>query len=239
MSATNTYFGKYPNGQIRFIGVRLNGMNIGSEYILREIGSPCRHNLYDIHGNLILTEHFWPSGKTRGKYVLYVTKDRPYRYSRECDKKGKEIRYIQYDTNGRRHGPRRDLINGKVVVTYAYKGVEVPEKFYFCPELLTKEDILNERNTEVRRVYIEMLGLNDNGEKYLDMFDHELIHEENGNSLFLVDLNDVKLGLIRLICPSTAHKYFHFVPNDLTTVGAVKCWMFGLSGNNFQPIAEA
>ena len=41
---------------------------------------------------------------------------------------------------------------------YAWHGVQVPERVILTPETLTREDFLNERNVEVRRVIQERMG---------------------------------------------------------------------------------
>lgn len=94
-----------------------------------------------------------------------------------------------------------------------WNGVSVPQKLIETPELVTKEEILNEENAEVRRCYMEKLG----AERYYDILGGVVLIDEDtdeqGNLMKLFRSKDKDsviddyIYFLNVICPSTKRTY--------------------------------
>lgn len=68
-------------------------------------------------------------------------------------------RYLRFDGADRRHsdtGPYVEWADGSCI--FSWHGIEVPGRLVVSPETITIEEILNERNAEVRAVMMERFG---------------------------------------------------------------------------------
>lgn len=121
---------------------------------------------------------------------------------------------------------------------YAWHGVNVPRQVICAPDSLTPEQILSERNVEVRRIMIERFGvdrlLSRARAKCLDM------DQDGRRSLFLLPMHDDEpLVAVRVHCPSTGQVYFLRVPPEVRTCRAAVAWTFGFEQvEEYRPIVE-
>lgn len=126
---------------------------------------------------------------------------------------------------------------------YHWQGVAVPEKLILSPEEITREDLIQERNAEVRRCYQERLG----SARFAQLFDLELIDREidrQGNEQKLLRSREIDpvarehLQFARVMCPSTKRIYFLSVPPSLSSIAEAVAWTFGKSAQDYQPSEE-
>lgn len=100
---------------------------------------------------------------------------------------------------------------------YYWKGVQVPEKLIMTPDEITREDLRLIDNVELRRAYIEKLGVAQYFEKMADeksvlkVVDEDI--DEQGNPMKLVsfDFEGETIQALEVICPST-HRVYNIYP---------------------------
>jgi len=110
---------------------------------------------------------------------------------------------------------------------YFWKGIQVPERVILRPDVMRVQDIMGERNAEVRRAMIERYGQ----DRFVLDAGAEVLNEWKGNELLSIDLPedpDLRLVALKLRCPSTAAVYILRVPPDQTIVQGALAWSFGL-----------
>jgi hypothetical protein len=121
-----------------------------------------------------------------------------------------------------------------------WRGVIVEPRIAFEPETITAQEVLNERNAEVRRVMMERLGY----EKFLTDVDAEILHEDTdpGGVRRLVRIpleGDEALVCLAVLCPSTARQYVLRVPPTMQTCHQAAAWVAGFDNpDDYQPIEE-
>lgn len=152
---------------------------------------------------------------------------------------------VQWWNQGRLHGVSTDIYGS---VCYYFKGVMVPKKYITNPEELSLKDILNHRNTEVRRVGIELFGL----QRILESGKARIIdEEENGQQLLAIRIGKDASGVVLpdstyvKVFNSTpeidgTHKvYFLSVPPEMETVRQAVAWTFYATEDTYHPQIEA
>lgn len=92
---------------------------------------------------------------------------------------------------------------------YFHHGVRVNKKIILHPETITKEEILNEKNEEVKRAMIERIG----EESFVKMMKFEVISEDKFGSLIQTKLGDEIYMSAHVLCPSTGREYYLPVPS--------------------------
>jgi hypothetical protein len=121
-----------------------------------------------------------------------------------------------------------------------WRGVAVTSRIAFEPHTLTVEEILGERNAEVRRVMIERVGL----ERFLSEAKAEVLHEDTDpggpRRLLRIALpNDEDLVCVSVNCPSTARHYLIRVPPKISTCHAAVAWTAGFDDPaDYAPLVE-
>lgn len=222
---------------------------LGSIYRFYSDGTPMEAFIFNTNRQMVGDAYkFFSNGKLQVKEL----RDRNGRMieRQEWDRQGSLLKHFRYE-NGRKHGYQIEctLITKEarkiwckttkeapiVKHYYCHKGIEIPKRFVDKPDLITQKMIINCANVELRRVYIDLLGT----EKFLDRIPHQIISQEGNDILMIGRVGEITIGIVKFICPSTGDIYFHGVPPSMKTVGEAKCWMFGLLGNTFDPIAEA
>lgn len=141
---------------------------------------------------------------------------------------------IEYRQNGRLHGPLTDFWGS---VIYYFKGVLIPKHFFTDPEKLSVDDILSHPNTEVRRVGLEIYGI----ERLLNEGKCNILDEEEGDGtdgrgrkLIQIDIGDggeepstfvmVYNGSLE---PDGSRKtYYLAVPPNMRTCREAVAWTF-------------
>ncbi len=125
-------------------------------------------------------------------------------------------------------------------VQIRWRGVTVSERIALRPETLTTEEILAERNAEVRRVMLERVGF--------DWFFEQVKAQEldkdrdpgGDRRLLRIDLpGDEALVCVTLNCPSTARRYVLRVPPATATCRHAAAWLAGFDDPaDYRPLAE-
>ena len=95
---------------------------------------------------------------------------------------------------------------------YYWKGIEVPKKLIINPDKINKEDLRHNENAEVRRAFIEKLGV----KRYYDILsdghgltlvDSDTDHQGNPMELFEFEFEGKKIQMLQCVCPSTYRVY--------------------------------
>jgi hypothetical protein len=122
-----------------------------------------------------------------------------------------------------------------------WRGVPVTEQIVFRPETLAADDVLKERNAEVRRVILERVGF----ERFLELAHAKVLDTDRDKGgerrLVHVDMNgDEDLRCVSFICPSTGRQYIIRVPPTVSTCHAAVAWMAGFDNpDEYNPAAES
>ncbi|MEM6471787.1 MAG: DUF6745 domain-containing protein, partial [Planctomycetota bacterium] len=125
-------------------------------------------------------------------------------------------------------------------VPLRWRSVPVSHEIAFEPEKITAEQVLGEKNAELRRVMIERMGYlrfsNEVGAKKLD----EDTDAGGKRQLLKIDLgNDEPLVGLSCRCPSTDRQYFLRVPPNMETCHQAAAWMAGFDDpQKYRPVVE-
>jgi hypothetical protein len=141
---------------------------------------------------------------------------------------------IHIDAENRLHRPDGAALEWPRTKVYAWHGTVVPDSWIAQRNMLTGGTVLAERNLEVRRAGIEMLGwpavLRDINARTIDAdADHQI------GTLVEVDLPDLDkpARFLRVRC-GTGRDFAIGVPPTIETALAAQAWMVGLSETKFQ-----
>ena len=148
-------------------------------------------------------------------------------------------RYVE----GRLHGVAADFWG---TVDYFYNGTKVPKMVWTHPEQITIEYIFAQKNAEVRRVCLELYGL----ERIIDdpRCEHIHVDKENDRDLFAFklfeDLDPICYVRVRNASPEPNGEYRQFflcVPYDknFKTCQEAVAWTFGLMNQDYCPKVES
>jgi len=125
---------------------------------------------------------------------------------------------------------------------YAWHGVAVPKKIILAPEALTREDFLNELNTEVRRVIQERMG-----EQFMAKVGGVVLDSGHRGTLYEVVMPpppepwmrwDRVAHYVQLQDASTERQYFLRVPPTIQTAAEAVAWSFQLTVEEYHPAHE-
>lgn len=125
-------------------------------------------------------------------------------------------------------------------VQLRWRDVFVEERIVLHPETITVEEILTERNAEIRRVLLERFG-----------YDHFMLQAQaevldvdqdpgGERRLLRVPLEgDEDLVCLSVCCPSTADQYIIRVPPDMQSCHQAAAWIAGFDDpDQYQPLVE-
>jgi hypothetical protein len=144
---------------------------------------------------------------------------------------------MQQDADGLLHaGSRKCLEYRDGWGVYAWHGVVVPERVIMQPETLTREDWLNERNLEVRRVMQERMPT------FVETIGAGWLDTGKYGSLYAVDLApdpEEVAHYVHVQDSSSARSYYLRVPPTIHRADEAVAWTFGLSEEEYQPAQEA
>ena len=119
---------------------------------------------------------------------------------------------VLLDSDNRFHSDNAPAIRWKEgAELYFIHGVKVDKKIVLNPETITKEEIVNEKNEEVRRVMAERVG----AEKFCKMMNFEVLSEDDFGALLQTKINEDIYTYAHVLCPSTGREYYLQVPHDL------------------------
>jgi hypothetical protein len=123
---------------------------------------------------------------------------------------------------------------------YHWRGVPVSDRLAFYPETITAEEIIGERNLELRRVMIERVGM----DWFVERTNARVVDndEDAGGPRRLLKIqfeNGVDMACIEVHCPSTGRKYVLQVPPEIPTCAHAAAWMAGFSNPaRYRPVVE-
>ncbi len=109
-----------------------------------------------------------------------------------------------------------------------WNGITIDQTIAFAPHTLNPRDILNERNTELRRVMLERYGYG----KFFDAVDAKVLDTDTDpggeRRLLSVELEgDEPLVCVSVKCPSTGHQFVLRVPPTMRTCHQAVAWTAG------------
>jgi hypothetical protein len=121
-----------------------------------------------------------------------------------------------------------------------WSGVDVDRRIAFHPELIAIDEVLDEKNTERRRVLLDRYGY----AKFLADADAEILDRDTDpggpRQLLRVKLKDDEdLVAMSCFCPSTGRQYMIRVPPATPTCRHAAAWIAGFDNpDDYQPILE-
>lgn len=121
-----------------------------------------------------------------------------------------------------------------------WRGVPVSDRIAFSPETITVQEILLERNVELRRVMLERVGI----EWFVEHADAEELDADRdaGGPRRLLRIpfdGDLDLVCIVVLCPSTGRRYILRVPPRMRTCRQAIAWTAGFENpEDYQPLVE-
>jgi hypothetical protein len=148
---------------------------------------------------------------------------------------------LERDNLGRLHsgdGPALSYPDGWQL--YVWRGMPIPPEVAAELPTLTVARIHAEPNAEVRRVMVEYYGF----DRYLREADATRVHEDETGILWRVNQNnDEPLVMVEVINSTpepdgTRRTYFLRVPPSIRTARAGVAWTFGLTADEYSPLAQ-
>lgn len=117
---------------------------------------------------------------------------------------------------------------------YYRNGVHIPGWICEQPDLITAEKILEEGNTEIRRVMLDQFGR----EKFLAEANAYRCDESAWGILWRY-MNPRNHGeneqMVEVVCPTTGHRYFLEVPFEVRTAHEAVAWTFERTPETYRP----
>lgn len=121
-----------------------------------------------------------------------------------------------------------------------WRGVPIDERIAFRPEEIASEEVLAERNAELRRVLLERMGF----ERFLSQARAEVVDADRDpggeRRLLRVPLEgDEPLVCVSVRCPSTGRQYIIRVPPNMETCRQAVAWTAGFDdADQYRPQIE-
>ncbi len=125
-------------------------------------------------------------------------------------------------------------------VRLRWRGVLVDERVVFQPETITVDEVLGERNVEVRRVMMECMGY----DRFLAEARATVLDQDRdpggARRLLRVPIpRDEDLVCLAVTCPSTGRDYMLRVPPTMRSCRQAAAWIAGFDdADAFAPLAE-
>jgi hypothetical protein len=134
-------------------------------------------------------------------------------------------------------GPAIAFPNGDSI--YVYHGVEVPSWVIEEKHRITPETIDAEENSEVKRVMVELYGI----DKYILDSGAEPVQHDRFGELYAKEVGGRPVKIIKLIdstpMPDGVSKtYFKIVPPEMETAHEAVAWMHGMTVAEYDPDVE-
>jgi uncharacterized protein DUF6745 len=148
---------------------------------------------------------------------------------------------VHRDNLGRLHhgdGPALSYSDGWGL--HAWRGMPIPAAVAAQLPHLTVEQIRDEANAEVRRVMLEHFGF----DRYLQASGARELHRDETGILWRVELDrDEPLVMVEVVNSTpepdgTSRTYFLRVPPNIRTARAGVAWTFGLTEEEYRPLAQ-
>jgi hypothetical protein len=146
------------------------------------------------------------------------------------------------DETGRAHnenGPAASFADGHEI--YSWHGTTVPKWIITSPEIISVADIIDERNSEVRRAMIERFGM----ARFLQESGAKIIHRDEFGILYIKVLphENEPVVIVKVVNSTpepdgTYKEYFLRVPPHITTARAAVAWTFDMSEAEYEPVIQ-
>jgi hypothetical protein len=123
---------------------------------------------------------------------------------------------------------------------WAVGGVRVNKEIIENPETITVDKIEGERNTEVRRIMIDLYGQS----RYLIDSKARVLNADDYGTLYIKQVpDDEPIVMVKLINSTpepdgTFKDYFLRVPPTMKTAREAVAWTFGKSQSQYAPLVE-
>jgi len=158
-----------------------------------------------------------------GAWMLHWTEDTVYWIA-------KPAVHVAPGVQGRRlHNASGPALDSDIEPLYFWHGVMVPDFVVERPELITVEQIQQERNAEVRRVLLERYTF----PRYIQDTGAQNIHKDEFGELYRVELPDDEPIVMVRVLNSTVEEdgsrkpYYLRVPPAIVTARDAVAWTFG------------
>ena len=150
---------------------------------------------------------------------------------------------VRRNAAGQWHAEEGPALRWEGGALYYWHGVPVPEQLIENPETVTRAEVMQERNAEVRRCYQERLG----AERFSELFDLQEVDADTDlqgrrqqllRTAHVDDIAGEPLQFARVTCPTTQRIYYLCVPPHLENVWAAVAWTFGKEAAAYRPEKE-
>ena len=121
-----------------------------------------------------------------------------------------------------------------------WKGIRVSRRVAFNPETITYQEVLSERNVELRRILLERMGY----ERFMEQAQAKVIDQDKdpGGDRRLMKVGmeaDEDLVCLAVTCPSTGRQYMLRVPPSTRTCHQAAAWIAGFDrADDYRPMKE-
>jgi hypothetical protein len=163
-----------------------------------------------------------------------IVSERPQRIARELTDPARPRGWGSHRLHAT-DGPAVSFSDGWGV--YAVHGVRVPAQVVERPDSLSPKLILAERNVEVRRVMLELFGM----DRFVREGSARKVHVDEFGTLWRFDFDDDEPLVMVQVTNSTPESdgsfkdYWLRVPPDAATARGAIAWTFGLSEDDYAP----
>ena len=118
----------------------------------------------------------------------------------------------------------------------------IRDRVLFQPETITVNELLAERNAEIRRVMIELMGigrlLDEGNAKILDS-DTDPGGKRQLVQFHILEPHHVRMSFLHCFCPSTGREYLLRVSDAVENCHAAAAWLAGFDDpSEYRPIVE-
>jgi len=140
---------------------------------------------------------------------------------------------------GRKHGYDIDRFGS---ISYYYEGVQVPPRYIRDPDTLTFEEVIKNKNTEVRYVGMKVYGL----ERMREENRFTVVHVDEDERRELLKFDGVfeePIVLVKVLNGTpeedgTYKSYYLQVPPNMRTCQEAVAWTFRMKEEEYAPIQE-
>lgn len=157
---------------------------------------------------------------------------------------------VRKDDRGRLHNPSGAAVEwNDGWKNYRFQGMRIDERraedgvYFEKPETITAKRVLEERNVEIRRALLTMMG----NERFATEANPTVLHEDSDTvgmprRLLRIEVRDDEpILLLEVKCPSTGKKAMLRVPHNLNldTCHKATAWTFNRRPEDYKPVMES
>lgn len=259
-NAWDTYMTKKRQNITEFLGQRLGFWNFGSlerhvtAYWASHVAVWGRHEPRNLHTLVEIGKELGISDSWKRSlpdpWIHSIAKTGPKTYTVFLHPK------VVVTTRSERRGGRvLHNESGPAVVwwdgteEWRWQGTQVPMDVVLNPESLAPEDIIREKNTQVREVMLRRYG----PKNLFDKLAAEVVGEDkdkygNPRQLLRIDLGHTEqfnrpqatiIQAVKVRCPSTKLEYLLMVPPNVRTPLEAVAWTFNMRPEQYAPLEES